>query len=330
MSIISTTEELKQYVEVAAALKMPTVEPSLRIAERRNLRSCLGEQLFNRLLLSYKDAGSKVDSMPAVLQELTKLSQAVVANIAMALLIPRLSVTISDTGISRTESDSKKSAFQYQEVNLRESYLRAGYDGLDDVLNYLEANKDEFPEWVSSPSYLDYKKYFIQSAEQFSASFNIQHSRLAFLSIRYIMKRVEDFQVQDITGKKLFAVLKNEVKSGSVSDANQVLLDGFIKPGVALITIAKGVWERALDISENGVTVSIKGSTDNNELRQSAEINKQQKMADQLLADGNEYLSRLGQFLNDNITDYPDFQRPEVDTHLFKIKNNPNNGIFSV
>ncbi len=328
--MITTIDELKQYVEVSSGLKMPTVEPSLRIAERRNLRSCLGEQLFNQLLASYKDSGFKVAAMPAALQELARLSQFVVANIGMSLLIPRLSVSVSDTGLARIENEGKKTAFQYQEVNLRESYLRAGFDGLDDVLNHRESNKESFPEWVSSPSYLDYKKYFIQSAEQFSASFNIQHSRLAFLSIRYIMKRVEDFQVQDITGKKLFSVLKSELKSGTISEKHQVLLDDYIRPGVALITIAKGVWERALDISESGVTVSIKGSTDNNELRQSAELNKQQKMADQLLADGNEYLSRLGQFLNDNITDYPDFQLPVVDTHLFKIKNNPDNGIFSV
>ena len=150
------------------------------------------------------------------------------------------------------------------------------------------------------------------------------------MAIRYIMKRIEDFMVQDITGKELFKTLKTQLRSGSLSDANKLLLDDYICPGVALITIGKGVWERALDISDNGVTVAMRGSSENNELRQTAPMNKQQKMADQLITDGSEYLSRLGTFLSENPDDYPDYEAPSVGSMAYKIINKRENGVFGV
>lgn len=330
MTIIATIDELKKYVEVATSLKFETVEPSLKSAARRHLKDCLGAELFSKLILAYQAASMKIEDMPVDLKELAQLSQAAVANVAIYLLIPRLSITISESGVSRVENNNEKTAFQYQEVNAKESYLRAGFDAMEDILIYLEGNKTEFPEWVSSSSYLDFKKYFIQSAAEFSSSYNIQQSRLAFLAVRYIMKRIEDFQVKDVIGKKLFGVIKTELNSGTVTSLHQVLLDDYICPGIALITIAKGVWERALDVSENGVSVAIKGNTNNNELRNTAELSKQQKMADQLLADGNQYLSRLGVFLEENKLEYPDYEPPVTESLLFTIKNNRDNGIYSV
>ncbi|MBB2149173.1 DUF6712 family protein [Pedobacter gandavensis] len=330
MTIITTIDELKKYVEVSKSLKIETVGPSLKSAGRRHLKDCLGPELFLRLIKAYQDAGLKVSDMSDELKELAELCQAAAANIGMSLLIPRVSISISESGISRLENDNQKTAYQYQEVNAKESYLRSGYDALEDIFIYLEEHKELYPDWVASSAYLDFKKYFIQSAAEFSSLYNIQQSRLSFLAVRYIMKRIEDFQVKDIISKKLFDTIKSQVKSGTITPQNRILLDDFICPGVALITIAKGVWERALDISEYGVTISMRGSSGNNELRQAAELKNQQKMADQLLADGNLYLSQLGVFLEENKSDYPDYEPPKVESLLFTIKNKKDNGIYSV
>jgi len=329
MNIITTIDELKEYVEVANSLKFDTIKPSIALT-KKSIKSCVGDELYIKLIDAYSDSDFKVKAMPVPLKALAMLVQGATANISMSLLVSRISVSVSDSGIIRNDNESQKTAYQYQEVNLRESYLRAGNGYLDDILIYLENNKSNFPEWVSSPSFLDYNKYFIRSSEQFSSCYNINESRLAFMSVRYIMKRIEDFQVKDIVGSKLFKVLKEQLKSDTVTIVNKILLDDFIRPGVALITISKGVWERALDISENGVSVSVMGSSGNNQLRQEAAVAKQQKMADQLLADGNEYLSRMGVFLDKNIVDYPDFEIPKIESHLFTIKNKIDNGIYSV
>nr|WP_199079070.1 DUF6712 family protein [Pedobacter sp. ASV19] len=328
MAILTTIEELKNYVEVAKSLRFDTVKPSLNTAETRHLKKILGEDLFLRLSAAYKNASNKVDDMPEELKELAVLSQKACANIGLSLLISRISANVSESGITRFENPAQKSAYQYQETNLRESYLREGFDTLDDILGYLESHKSDFPEWVASTAYLDYTKYFIRSSEEFSSYYNIQQSRLAFLAVRYIMKRIEDFAVKDVIGSKLFDVVKSQIKSGAVTPQNQKLLDDYICPAIALITVAKGVWERALDISEYGVTVSVRGNTNNNDLRETASLSKQQKMADQLLADGNDYLSRLGVFLDKNIDDYPDFEQPVAENQLFTIINKKDNGIY--
>lgn len=330
MGIITSLEELKQSVEITSGLKLPTIQPSIDRAESKNLKACLGNPLYDSLQAAYTAAGNQVNAMEGDLKDLAILSQRAVSNIAMSLLITRISVQVGDSGILRNETEKQKTAFQYQEVNLREDYLNTGFDALDDILEFLEAKQSAFPEWLESPAHTDYTKYFIQSANQFSECYNIRQSRLAFYAVRYIMKRIEDFMVKDILGKKLFNSLKLEIKSKSVSENNQLLLDDYIRPGVALITISKGVWERALDISEHGVTVSVKGSTDNNQLRNEAALEKQQKMADHLMADGNEYFSRLSKHLYDNQDDYPDYEIPVTGSTLFTINNSLDKGIYTV
>jgi len=330
MTIITTINEVKQYVEVARSLKFETIKPSITTVERRFIKKHLSDALYTRLCDAYSVADNKVEDMPEVLIPLATLSQSAVSNIATSLLLSRLSISVSESGVGRLETESLKTAFQYQEVNAKESYKSAGYDALEDILAYLEENKTEFSEWASSPSYIDFSKYFIQSSVQFSELYNIQQSRLTFMAVRYIMKRIEDFMVQDITGKNLFKILKTQLKQDSLTEANKILLDDYICPGVALITIGKGVWERALDISDNGVTVSMRGGSENNELRQTAPLNKQQKMADQLITDGSEYLSRLGTFLSENLDDYPDYEAPTVESIYYKINNKIENGVFGV
>src|SRR5690349_3142133 len=123
MTILNTTEELKKYIEAQANLKIGSVRPSITTAETRVLKRYLGEALFDQLLAAYETANHSIDAIPEPLKRLAELSQNAVANVAMSLAVSRLSVSVSDGGIKRAETDALKSAYQYQEVNLRESYL---------------------------------------------------------------------------------------------------------------------------------------------------------------------------------------------------------------
>lgn len=330
MTIITTIDEVKQYVEVAKTLNFLTIKPSLTTVQGRILKKHLGEPLYKRLCDAYAAADNKVSGMEANLIELTTLCQSAVTNIATSILLSRLSINVSESGVGRLETATLKTAFQYQEVNAKESYKSAGFDALEDAISYLEANKSEFPEWVNSPAYIDYTRFFIRSADQFSEQYNIQQSRLSFMAVRYIMKRVEDFQIRAVTGVQLFNKLKYELKIDSLTEQNKMILNDYIIPATALLTIATGVWERAVDISEHGVTVALRGGSENNELRQPASFSRQQKLADQLTAAGNDYLSKLGTELFENADLYPDFATPAGESKRFQIKNRPDNGIFGV
>jgi hypothetical protein len=130
MKIIRNGADLAKYVEINANSKFQFFSPSVRTAERRFLVPVLGNKLYDKLAQAL--AGS--DPLSADLQAVADLAQEAVANLALSMAVTRLAVTMDENGARRNESEKVKSAFQYQEINLRESYIRAGYDALDDLL----------------------------------------------------------------------------------------------------------------------------------------------------------------------------------------------------
>lgn len=330
MSLINTIDELKQYVEIASGLKFDSIKPSIRTAERRQLISVLGKEQYDQLLAAYDAATKNVEDMTGSLQTLAEFAQEAIANIALMYAVPRLSVQVSPTGILRNEGPDKKTAYQYQQQDLQESYGRAGFDALESMLEHLEYDKEEYPLWVASSAYLYKKKYFIESGAQFSENYFINQSRLTYLALRPIMKRVEDFQIAAVTGKPIFIILKAGIIIDDLEPEYIGILEDYIRPAVALLTVAKGLIERALDITETGVSISLTGLTQNNQQKNPAPSDKIRAAVAQLTADGNEYLSRLSAYLGDNPLLFPDYALSLDVPGMFNIINRQDRGIFGV
>ncbi len=327
MAVIKTIDELVKYVEAGSLTEIATVMPSIRTAERRHLVPILGDDQYAQLIELYNDTSNTLSDTE---QNLLDLCQEAVANIAMGVAVTRLAVTISDSGVRRSESDTLKSAFQYQEKNVRESFAQAGFDTLEDLLAFLDANKAAFTAWANSPAFKEYKQYFIPSAVEFSKHYQIRQSRLVYLTVAPIMRNVENFALRDIIGKPLFTALKAGQMAGNLSDDYKALLNDYICPGVAFHTIAKGMMQRSLDLTENGVSISLIGRTLSIETKEQGVIEKFQAIITELKAEGDETFKRLGEELAANPDKYPDFVAPAERPSLMTINNTQCKSYFGV
>lgn len=327
MTLIKTNAELKKYVEISAALDDSTTQPSIAAAERRYLAPLLGP-MYAILTAAYATATNDVEAIADDnLKALARVAQEALANLAMMLIIPRLSVNVSDAGIRRNENDAVKTAFQYQEQNLQESYAAAGFDTLEDMLELLYSNPDNaFDDWQDSDAAKKEKKYFISSAIAFDGYYPIFRARQTYISIRYIMQRIENFQVLKLIGQDLF----DDLKANPGTTANKKLLDDYICPAIAMLTIAKGLREKAVTVSEKGVTVSVTAPDRNRPSREPAPAAMIGPMAEQLETDGNEYLSRMGDYLAANTSDYPLYSDVVEPSRLYTVNNTRSNGIYGV
>lgn len=325
--IITTTAELIKFVEAGSLTDFSSISPSIRTVERRHLVPVLGDAEYAGLLTAY---AANPHTFTAKQQALFDLCQEAVANLAMAVAISRLAVTISDSGVRRSESDSLKSAFQYQERNARESFTQSGFDALEDVLKYLDANKADFTDWATGPAYADYKTYFIQSAVEFSKYYDIRESRLIYLTIRPAMRQVENFYLKDVLGAPLFAALKAGQLAGDLSDEYQALLSNFICPAVALHSMAKAIMQHSLSLDENGVSINLIGRNINIDTKEQAMLDKFQAMQNELQDQGDYIFRKLGEELAANPTLYPDFTAPIVESSLMNITNKQCNSFYGV
>lgn len=326
MKIIRNTTDLANYIEVNGSSKFRFYAPSVRTAERRYLVPVLGAAQYE--VLASALAGSA--PLTEELQALADIAQEAVANLAMSMAVTRLAVQVDESGARRNETETIKSAFQYQEINLKESYIRAGFDALDDLLALMEGKPEAYPEWFNSTAYQQYKKYFISSGVQFSEYFNIRNSRYTFLSLLYIIQRVERFDLKQALGNGLFQRIKEQLLTGSVDENYQLLLEDYIRPALALLTVSYAVVEKAVDVSDFGVTVNAIQDNSNSQQRQAAPLDKIREVSQQLREQGSKYLNELADELASNPGAYPDYQAPATDAPLFKIQNSQDKSFVAV
>ncbi|WP_374949628.1 DUF6712 family protein [Mucilaginibacter sp.] len=324
--IIANIDDLLKYIETSASADFSLYKPSVTMAIRRFLIPVLGIEQYAVLT----DAMDAEGDLSEDLEDLLNLAQEAVANLAMALAVSRLSATLGQEGAIRVESGSNKTAFQYQEINLREAYIMAGYDALDAMLAHLESKPTHYAAWATSSAYKDYKKYFIQSGLKFSDLYDIRQARYTYLAIRPIMRQVEDFDIKTTTGKKLFKALKEAILTDTVSAHYQTLLDDYICPAVALLTMARAVFTKAVDVTDYGVSTNLNLANNNSQQKQPANALQIDKAYQQLQADGSKYLSDLAEELANNPGDYPDYEPPVDDNATFKLVNKQENSFLVV
>jgi hypothetical protein len=326
MKIIRNKEDLLIYIEANANLKFEFFAPSVRTAERQYLLPVVGQAVADKMAAAIiaNDASASQD-----LKDLLAVAQEAVANIAMALAVSRLAVSFDENGARRNDGTNVKSAFQYQEINLRESYVRAGFNAIDDLLGLLETS-NVYPEWKESSAFKDYKRYFLQSGLQFNENFNIRNARYTYLSVRYIMQRIEMFDLKPSMGAALYTKIKEQILASEVEPAYEQLLADYIRPALALLTMSRAVFEKAVDVSDFGVTINIIQDNSNSQQRQPAPLDKIKEVSLQLREDGSKYLSLMAEEIAANPDKYPDYIAPGTEAALVNFKNKQENSFIAV
>lgn len=239
-------EEFKKYLPVNINLRFETVDSHLELCEKTYIRPLLGKELFNALV-------EFVNENPTLPDENKK--SALVHNVRFALL--RLAIwkgydviaaNISDTGVSN-EVDKEKRLFRYQENNLKSTLKEEGFNYLDSILEFLEENSQDFPEFEHSQYKLSNVDSLIRNTAQFQQCYNIDNSRLVFLKMRDYIRDVEHIELQHRIGHDFFQELleadESNIKYGTILPA--------IRYYVVYAALAEGIGELHKMPTEKGL-----------------------------------------------------------------------------
>ncbi len=293
MALFKTKEEFQKVVRVnKATFSLENVMPDILLVERDQIKKLLGPELYKALHDGYQNG-----TLEEKQKELLYLVQYALGNLAMVSYMDINQVLISDGGITRSD----KSAYRFQIRSLKLNLLTKGYNGLESVLEFLEEHKNEenFTDWGINSAVVVTRNYFINSAREFSAEYDISDSRMTYLSLQSIIKKVEPFAVEPVIGEVLYEQLKAEVKAGNVSEENKVLLAKFIRPAVAHLVAAKAVAERSFKFSGDTISLNLEMLVD--DTSEGAVANNDQlllKKIEQAYTDGQTFLSKLRNYLN--------------------------------
>jgi len=246
-------EEVRNFVSVTSSSTFENVVPHIANAERDYLIPVIGIDMYDELVEFYEmDPPATPTDVQLKMSELLRLAQSAVIHIAFWIGFDLLNVLVTDGGFKRTESESVKSLYKYQEENLKAYFRTNGFNGIDTVLQYLESNLTSFTEFSASSACTLFKTALIPKTEIFNNIVFINKSRLTFLRMKPHMQLIEDTEIATILGPIAYEYVKSEIVKETPSEKVKALLPYVRKP-IAFLASAFLMEESGADLTDNGL-----------------------------------------------------------------------------
>jgi hypothetical protein len=200
--LFTTVSEIKTFLPIGAGNDFNRLKPHIENAENKYIKPLLDTGMYDELQEFY-DAeypATPTDAEAATKTLLEKVQHALI-HLAYFVGYDFLNVSVSDAGFNRTESTTMKGLYKYQEDNIKKYFSDAGFNGLDDVLVFLEQNIEYFGEFKLSTNYTSLKESFLPTVKVVEEiPFNLHNSRLLFLALKPGVAYVEDTDIPKTLG----------------------------------------------------------------------------------------------------------------------------------
>lgn len=231
-TIFKDIQQIRDYITVDISSTLNVVAPYLSQAEKY-VRDIVGDELYD-LLVDYVQNGLGANEDYDNLLPYCRLP---LANFGYLLAVDKINVNVGQTGITVTVSNNVEPASQWRIDQFKKSLEDAGYAALEELLKFLEKNVAKYTQWTSSNAYSYQRKYFINNASDFQFFTEKNISRLEFLKMKEYIK-LSEVQIQGIVCDTLFAELKEQYATKTITVENQKLLN-YIQPAVCYSALTK-------------------------------------------------------------------------------------------
>lgn len=252
--LFSNVTEIKAFLPIGVGNDFDRIKPHIENAENKYIKTLLGTDMYDELE-EFFEAGIPEDPsevQQAMIDLLEKVQHALI-HLAYYIGLDFLSISATDAGFHRTESDRQKGLYKYQEDNLRKYFSDSGFNGLDDVLVYLEENIEHFAEFKAQENYTVLKQSFLPTVKVVeNIPFNLNGSRLTFLALKPAVSYTEDTQIKKVLGETIYAEIKAEMIKDSPSAAVTAILPYIRKPLIYLAS-AMLMEETGAELGEKGL-----------------------------------------------------------------------------
>lgn len=306
--LFKTIDEVKEFLVVGSGTDFNRLKPHIQNTETAYIQPLLGSDLFAKLQQFFDTPPSEeLTDQQKRMSELLKIVQKSLIHLTYWSGFQVLNATISDGGFKRSENEKMKSLFKYQEDQLKDYFRNAGFNALDEVLEFIESNIAFFSEFKNSDNWTILKSAFIPDTKTFNSIIFINSSRLTFLRLKSFSGLVEDMSIRPILGETIFSEIKNEmVKEDPAVKVRNIL--SYIRKSVAYLSASRLMEESGADLTEKGLYFeSTSAGFKNDGNKQPSNPEQVAALAARYRAIGESYLEQLKSYLIAHPTDWPGY-----------------------
>jgi hypothetical protein len=307
--LFANITEIKTFLPIGAGNDFNRLKPHIANAENKYLKPLLGNNLFDEMQEFYD---TQYPLQPTEVQIATKtlLEKIQHALIHLAYFggFDFLNTAVSDAGFQRTESENLKGLYKYQEDNLKKYFSDAGFNGLDDVLVFIEENISCFTEFKASENWTVLKDNFLPTVKTVeNIPFNIHSSRLIFLSLKPHLAYIEDTSIKQTLGETIYGEIKAEMIKDSPA-AKVISILPYIRKPLIYLASALLMEESGAELGEKGLFFEkTKSIYRGNNIKEPSTPQTIALMVSRNRAIGLSYLDALKSYLVENNSLWPDY-----------------------
>lgn len=306
--LFKDTIKLTEYTELSKDTNFAGIRSTIRMIEEQHIVSALGNQLYSSLNNAYTLITDEV-SLSAANKSLLDKCRSVIGPLVSYHLAYKKDITIGDGGSRRSETNTAKTAYQYQVTQFRQGMLDEADKATESLLKFLDENADAYPEWLSSSAFADYKNTFIKSGKEFAELFPSASPYRNFAAMRSKMIDVEETNIRAALGNSLYADLKTkdlQTTIGGAFSLKETELLKKLKKAIAYLTVAFSIPFLNVRIDAGGITVTTSNQTsdDDKSTRMAAANSALNTIMKRCEDAGAVWLKNAIKYLNDNSEDF--------------------------
>ena len=241
MALITSVDQLRKYLNVVGTFDPDSILPFVNDAQQKYLNRYLGAALLSELD-AFVNAnlvpdweGIPLQMVSVYIRVLLPYVENPLAAFAFFQAAPSLDIKITDSGFAVVSTANLAPASAERVKNFRASMELTGFDRLESMLRFLEANKEHYPSWVNSEGYSYSTSNFIIHADMFDQLVPISQSRLRFQQLRATMDNVELLQIEPVISPGLAREIHKQIQENSFTDPVKAILP-LIRRATAYLT----------------------------------------------------------------------------------------------
>jgi hypothetical protein len=310
MSLVTTTEQIQDYIAVSSNFDFDRVKPYIAKAERKYIVPLIGKTEYEYFIDGEIDTETESEGKKIV----RKLLEEATTNLAFHLGFATLFVHISNTGVTNDQTDNAKQSDWHHKVDLHRSFIRDGNEALDEALKEMEFYLDDFQDWSDSSSFTILNESFNKHTDDFQKWFNIHNSRQTFLALKPTIREVSE--------QYFFPWLDSDtitqIKSSSSDQVVKRALELAQKAEVAL-TVAKIAKTGTFQVTDTGFFLRWE-ALPHEKAYKDVDSKKLNMLCDSKQTAGEEYLKKLKTHIEANPDTFSDYTVPTSTTQNSIIK----------
>lgn len=302
MALFNDSDKLKDYAQIASSFNFDLLKPSVEIAERMYIREVIGDTMYSTLADKLFDSANPI--FAAEQSSLLHQVRLALGPLTLVHYVDEGQVKVTEAGVQMHMREDSKPAFQWKLDRYKRAMLKKGMYWLDELIGFLEKNRDDYPDWTASDEYSLQLSNFINRAKDFNDLYHIGNNRYVFLRMRSIMNRIERKSILPLICEDLYNELKDQVKADTVSADNAKLLV-YIRQAVAGLSYSIGMEELGFVVESDGVFILEVGNHEGGKSGTNAAGHPMQNILMRAQSEAEEELNSLRSFLRANLDTYP-------------------------